>query len=166
MREPSWPNVQGNCIQRWTCLRLAMMLYMMRTSVGKPKSKQTCTRKAISIDRRRSSSMQQTAAQHTAHFINVMRIVSENASSTSRIGDFDLRATHDWVEVKIEAALISQEKYNDKTKGFKGFFPRIARKIGEMNPAIEPIATTLPAGDYTSLVCGGSVTASGRRFAC
>ncbi|USW57714.1 hypothetical protein Slin15195_G110330 [Septoria linicola] len=97
------------------------------------------------------------AAWHTARFIDIMNIVAENAASKPGVQTFDLRKAHDWVEVRREAALTSQDKYNDKIKGFRGFFPRIARKIGDMNPAIEPIATTLPAGEYTSLVCGGIV---------
>lgn len=99
--------------------------------------------------------MRDNAERFTERFVAAMKVVSENAASPSALQDFDLRKAHDWVEVRREAALSSQVKYTEKVKGFKGFFPRIARKIGEMNPAIEPIAQTLPAGDYTALVCGG-----------
>lgn len=96
-------------------------------------------------------------AQTTDHFLAVMKVVSENAPSRSALQDFDIKNAHDWLEVRREAALTSKSKYKDKVKGIKGFFPRIARKIGEMNPAVEPFAQALPAGDYTALVCGGSV---------
>lgn len=89
-----------------------------------------------------------------------MSVVLENSSCKSALQGFDIRKAHDWIEVRYEAGLAAQDEYVAKAKGFRGLFPRIGRKIGEMNPAIEPIATTLPAGDYTSLVCGGYVNLS------
>lgn len=100
------------------------------------------------------ASLNALAAKHTDQFLEVMRAVIKNAPKGSIPADFDLHRAHNWAQVRLEAGLKAEETYHNRAKGWKGFFPRIGRKIGEMNPAIDAVAQTLPAGDYTSVVCG------------
>jgi hypothetical protein len=87
-------------------------------------------------------------------FINVMTEVQK--LSKPKLASFDIASSHNWEEV-LNVADASAQAYTQRAKGIKGIFRRVGRKIGEANPAIDPVLDVLPTGEYTSLVCGGLV---------
>ena len=92
---------------------------------------------------------------YTDHFLRVMEFVRDSSSKRALLQDFNVRKAHDWVEVRLEAGISAQKQHESRAKGFAGFFPRVARKIGEMGPAVDSFAVVSPSGEYTSLICGG-----------
>ncbi|KAK4988230.1 hypothetical protein LTR50_004056 [Elasticomyces elasticus] len=92
--------------------------------------------------------------QYTEHFLRAMDVFKQNSSKNPAIAQFDIRAGHSWAEV-LEVVGQAQETYQSKAKGFRGFLPKVGRRMGELTPAIDPVLNMLPNGDYTGIVSGG-----------
>lgn len=90
----------------------------------------------------------------TARFLEIMKAYQDaNPAKDPTLPQFNLRDAHSWEEVLLTAGM-AEHKYKAKARGIKGLFPRIGRKVGEWNPALDSISSVLPNGEYSAIVCG------------
>ncbi|KAK4947975.1 hypothetical protein LTR66_014144, partial [Elasticomyces elasticus] len=108
-------------------------------------------RYVLATDKVTLSNMSQ---QYTEHFLRAMEVFKQNSSKNPAIAQFDIRGGHTWAEV-LDVVGQAQETYQSKAKGFRGFLPKVGRRMGELTPAIDPVLNMLPNGDYTGIVSGG-----------
>ena len=72
------------------------------------------------------------------------------------VAEFNIRGSHSWDEV-VNVAGQAVGKYQGRSKGLRGLLPKVGRKIGEAQPAVDSYLNVLPQGDYSSIVCGAVV---------
>lgn len=90
---------------------------------------------------------------HTDHFLKALDLLKEQRKDVPGVAGFNIRGSHSWNDV-LTVAGQATDHYQSKAKGFRGLLPKLGRKLGDTQPAIDGYLDMLPQGDYSSIVCG------------
>ncbi|KAK4930291.1 hypothetical protein LTR49_003031 [Elasticomyces elasticus] len=103
-----------------------------------------------------SRTIEELSQQRQVEFLNFMEQLMREYPEL-KASNFRDKLDYKWAEVVTEANA-ALDSYNSRTKGALGAFSRMGRKTGEYSePIVTVLQSTLPCGEYTSIVCGGII---------
>ena len=84
-----------------------------------------------------------------------MKVQTHSKSSSNALVRDPSAIEHSTWEDVLQAVADIQAADGNKAQGWKGFFHRSGRKIGDACPSIESCLVVLPKDLYSSVLCGG-----------
>ncbi|KAK5697359.1 hypothetical protein LTR97_007497 [Elasticomyces elasticus] len=103
-----------------------------------------------------SQTIQELSQQRQTDFLTFMEQLIVDYPEM-KASNFRSTLNYKWAEVVTEANA-ALDSYGSRTKGPLGALSRIGRKTGEYSePIVTVLESTLPCGEYTSIICGGII---------